>query len=156
MKKLHVYFNLLLILFGTSISANAQHEGTLSKHDFTLNGCRVSSMTIKYKVNHFMGEPTVNGTYKWEAGSGTEKDCLPYSTTIWLKIERPAGGYGYVRMSPTVPNAGTGFGYNTTGSPNWDDFICGFDGSQKKQCFPESKAKTLYKEGYINDFTVTY
>ena len=34
-----------------------------------------------------------------------------------------------------VPENGAGFGYNTTGSPSWNDLLCGFEGAQRYDCF---------------------
>jgi hypothetical protein len=136
-----------------SLQAWSQHEGTLTKSDVTIGGCTYSSISVKYKVGHFFGEPTVNGAYKVSGSS----DCtLPYSTVIWLKITHPSGGYGYIKLDPTVPKVNSGYGYNFTGSPNWDEFICGYNGTKKGRCFSESDAKKLYKEGSISSFVVAW
>lgn len=138
------------VLLFTPEFTYAQHEGTLTKRNFSIGKCSVSSMNVKYKVGHFFGEPTVNGAFEW---SGTSDCDLPYSTTIWLKIVH-GSAYGYIRLSPTVSDEGKGYGFNVTGSPDWDEFICGFDGSKKKSCMDEESAKALYKSGRITEFKV--
>ncbi len=133
----------------------AQHEGSLSRNDFAVRDCQVNSMTVKYDIGHFFGEPTVNGVFKWESGFGTDNDCLPATTTIWLKIQYQEA-WGFIRLSPVIPKAGAGYGFNVTESPDWDDFICGFDGDEKDGCMSEESAKEVYKNGSITDFRVGY
>ena len=149
--KQFIFVSMLAIL--CSFNANAQHEGTLTDYDVRIGNCTYSSVTVKYKVGHFFGEPTVNGVYKV---SGSSSCTLPATTTIWLKIKHPQGGHGYIRLSPTVPAPNNGYGMNFTGSPDWDEFICGYDGTKKGRCFDEEKAKRLYKEGKIVSFDVAW
>ena len=83
------------------------------------------------------------------AGDATDicpANCLPYDLVVWLKIENASkGGYGFIKLDPTVPEAGSGFGMNVTGSPNWNSFICGYDGANETDCQTAEQAKDLYK-----------
>lgn len=135
----------LVVLYGYS-----QHEGTLTKRNVSIKNCNFSSLTVKYKVGSFFGEPTVNGAYKL---TGSDNCKAHYNTTIWLKIQS-GGSYGYIRLAPTVPKTNEGYGYNVTGSPDWDDFICGYSGNKKNNCMTEEQAKNLYKNGRITGFEV--
>ena len=154
MRIVHSYMVLALCAL---LSANAAAEevcdctGEIIKYDFSFDGCAISSFTAKYKVSHFFGEPTVNGAYQWEASGTTPANCLPYDTTVWLQIVNDTSS-GYIRLSPTVSEAGTGYGMNVTGSPNWNNFICGFDGTMATTCLDPASAKALYKGGRITDF----
>lgn len=150
MKKMIIFS--LVALF-SSLAVRAQHEGELTQDNVQIEDCNYASVTVLYKVGHFFGEPTVNGVYK-ATGSA---DCkIPPSTTIWLKIAHTNGQYGYIRVSPTTPKVNEGYGFNFTGSPNWDDFICQHDGNSKGECFDKETAKTLYKEGSITSFEVSW
>ena len=105
---------------------------------------------MSYNLDSLMGEPTVSGTYAW---SGPEGCTLPYSTTIWLEVSG-GDGWGFVRLAPVVPENGAGFGYNTTGSPSWNDLLCGFEGAQRYDCFGAEDAKWLWQNGYVSGFEV--
>ncbi len=129
--------------------------GTLTKNNFRVGQCSVRSMTVKYKVGHFFGEPTVNGTYKWQAGTGTKQNCLPSDLKVWLKIKNGTS-YGYIGLAPTVPKADGGYGYNVTGSPNWNSFICGYSGTRERNCFNPDSAKRIYKGGSIVGFELSH
>ena len=144
-----------LIIFCISSTANAGDQGTLEKRDFRVGDCKVRSMTVKYKIGTLMGEPVVKGSFKWEADQNLSINCLPSDLVIWLKIRNSAGAYGYIRLAPTVPAPGAGYGFNTPGSPDWDEFICGFKGSRSTSCLSGSDAKTLYKNGSIVDFELS-
>ncbi len=127
-------------------------KGTLKQRNVTIGECTLASITVAYDVGAFFGEPIVRGDYKWQAANGTPDDCLDSSFAIWLKIQN-GGAHGYVKVDPVVPKAGQESYSGTAGSPNWDEFICGFNGKQKTQCFEPDDAKTLLKKGSITSFT---
>ncbi|MCK0154297.1 ankyrin repeat domain-containing protein [Alcanivorax sp. S6407] len=127
-------------------------KGTLKQRNVTIGECTLASITVAYDVGAFFGEPIVRGDYKWQAANGTPEDCLDSSFAIWLKIQN-GGAHGYVKVDPVVPKAGQESYSGTAGSPNWNEFICGFSGKQKTQCFEEDDAKTLLKKGSITSFT---
>ncbi|MGB2247616.1 MAG: ankyrin repeat domain-containing protein [Alcanivorax sediminis] len=127
-------------------------KGTLTQRNVTIGECTLSSIKVAYDVGVFFGEPVVRGDYTWRAASGTPEDCLDSSFAIWLKIQN-GGAHGYVKVDPVVPKAGRESFSGTAGSPNWDEFICGFNGKQKTGCFAPEDAKTLLKKGRITSFT---
>lgn len=126
-------------------------KGSLTKTNLRVGDCQIESMTVAYSVSPFMGEPTVNGNYKWQAVPGSAEDCLPANFTVWLKI-RNYQASGYIRINPVVPKAGQSSFSGTAGSPNWDNFICGFEGAQKTRCFNDNDAKRLLLKASIDDF----
>tara|TARA_A100001391_G_scaffold151462_3_gene109108 strand:+ start:24935 stop:25405 length:471 start_codon:yes stop_codon:yes gene_type:complete len=144
---------LLLLAAPVAALAAGPGSGSQSQSNFRVGSCQVSSMQVIYKLDSLMGEPTVSGSYKW---TGDGSCTLPSSTTIWLKVEDGSGGRGYVRLKPAVPQANGAYGYNTTGSPDWDEALCGFSGNRRTSCLPPNGAKNLWKSGRVTDFSVTW
>lgn len=132
-----------------SVSAAGPGDGTVSRDNLEVGRCEVARMTVKYNLDSLMGEPTVAGTYRWQ-GDGTCE--LHYSTTVWLKLETD-NSHGYVKLAPTVPDAGE-WGYNTTGSPDWDEAVCGYQGTEKGQCMTPDQAKSMWKNARVTGFEV--
>lgn len=127
-------------------------SGTKTKYNVRIANCHASLVTVRYKLDSLMGEPTVAGSFKWEGN-----DCrLPSSTKIWLQITDGHGGKGYVKIDPVAPKANAGYGYNATGSPNWGSAICGFNGTRATRCLSPSNAKSLWKSGRVTDFVVVW
>lgn len=124
-------------------------EGTLTKRHLTVASCQISSITVSYNIGTFFGEPRVGGTYRWQAGADTPADCLPHDFTAWVRIQNDQA-YGYVKIDPAVPKAGA-VGFNATGSPDWGNFICGFNGSGRSGCFSAEEAKQLIRRGRVTD-----
>lgn len=124
-------------------------EGTITRQHLTVGSCQIAHITVAYQIGVFFGEPTVNGNFRWEAGANTPADCLPYNFNAWVKLQNDQA-YGYVKIDPTVPKAGD-TGFNVTGSPNWDNFICGFQGTSKSGCFSAEEAKQLFRRGRVTD-----
>ncbi|WP_159558737.1 ankyrin repeat domain-containing protein [Alcanivorax sp. S71-1-4] len=124
-------------------------EGTITRRNLTVGSCQVSEITVAYRLGVFFGEPTVNGNFRWQAGANTPADCLPHNFNAWVKVQNDQA-YGYVKIDPTVPKAGD-TGFNVTGSPNWDSFICGFQGTRQSGCFSAEDAKQLLRKGRVTD-----
>lgn len=143
----------IMTLILLPLDTMSQHEGTLTQTNVTIGNCVYSSITVKFTVGTFFGEPTVNGTYEV---TGDESCRLPYSTIIWLKISDGAGNRGYIRLSPTIPTVNEGYGYNFSGSPNWNSFICGYQGTRQNGCMNAEGAKNLFLEGEIQSFIVAW
>tara|TARA_R110000796_G_scaffold23445_1_gene67067 strand:+ start:1956 stop:3989 length:2034 start_codon:yes stop_codon:yes gene_type:complete len=143
----------ILLLFG--FNAVGQHKGSLTKRNFKVGDCQVAYMKVLYDIGSFFGEPTLKVSFEWQAGAGTDANCLNSSTTIWVKIAN-GGSYGWVRLIPDeIPVAGEGFGWNMlAASPDWDDFLCAFSDNQKTNCMNAESAKKLYKEGRVVEFKV--
>lgn len=154
MKKLLLATGTALCLALPSISmAAGPGAGSDTKYDVTIGRCHADSMTVRWKLDSLMGEPTVAGSFEWEGDSNCS---LPSSTTIWLKVANSRGGYGSVKLSPVVPDANDGFGYNTTGSPNWSRTLCGFQGTESTRCHDREEAVDLWKSGDVEDFVVAW
>lgn len=138
-----------LVLVGLASPALAgknDQKGSMTLRNVSIPGCgTVESVTAKYSIGAFMGEPTVNGAFKWNAGSESVQRCINYSTSIYLRIQGPNGHSGYIKVSPTVPKSGQDYGMNTTGSPNWNKFICDSGGNN---CLSANDAKDFIKSGY--------
>ena len=116
------------------------------------SNCNENSVTAKWRLDSLLGAPLVNGSWKW-TGSG---ECeAHYSTVVWLKIET-GDGYGYIKINPVVPKVNAGYGYNTAGSPDWDELICGYQGSRATNCLPEDTAKHFWRNGQITDFFIVW
>jgi len=129
----------------------SQDEGTLTKSNIDHYGCKISSITVKWSFRSLMGEPVKSGNFKWEAGYGTDKDCLSYKDFVILKVQSKVNPdvYAWVEMDPTTPDASEGYSYNTSGSPNWDELFCGFDrNGHKYDCWDEKYAKSFWKGGF--------
>ena len=125
----------------------------MSKSNVQIGDCTASNIDVKWALDSLMGEPTVNGSFRWD-GDACE---LPPSTAIWLKLEQVNGsGSGWVNIAPAVPEANGDYGYNTTGSPDWTETVCGFEGTQATGCVASSEAKTLWTTGSVTDFEVVW
>lgn len=131
-------------------------RGTLRKTNLQYSDIEIAELEVKYRLDTLMGEPTAGGAWKWTKGGAPDEDAkLPYDFVIWLKI-RNGSAYGFVKLNPTVPKSGKGYGFNATGSPDWDDYICSFRGPEKDGCMTEEQAKAVFKGGEVVDFEVSY
>jgi len=88
----------------------------------------IKNLTVKWSFRTLFGEPVIDGVFKWEAGSNTPVDFLDYRDYVLLKCApikmSVANGHilsFYIAITPTVPRAGEGYGFNTPGSPAWND-----------------------------------
>jgi len=140
---------LAALLCSTTVLAAGPGKGSVSRQGFEVGNCAVDRMTVKYKLDSLLGEPTVAGTYRW-AGDGSCE--LHYSTTVWLKLEA-GNSHGYVHLAPVVPDPGE-WGYNTTGSPDWDEAVCGYKGTEKGRCMTPDQAKHMWKNARVTTFEV--
>lgn len=139
----------ILVLASSDVNAKIIASGILEKRNFDASGCSVSSMSVKYSFSILMGEPVVNGVFKWEASGDTEPDCL---ATAEIYVQVSGGGLsGYIPLQGVSPKAGEGYGMNVGGSPNWNNAICGLEGGN---CLGEGLAKMLWKNMNVNGFEV--
>lgn len=123
----------------------AATKGSLSQSNFAAGVCQVASMQVRYEVSMFFGEPIVKGSYKWEAAGGTDPECLTGDTKVAIELLSSTNRTAFVHIAPAVPKSGAGWGYNVSGSPNWDGLFCGRTGAP---CLSESEAKAFYKAGF--------
>lgn len=123
--------------------------GRLSRPVSNVGGCRATNISVSYKLDDLLGEATVNGEWSWQ-GDGA---CTPAaSTKVWLRLQ-DGSAYGYVEISPSVPRAG-GASMNTTGSPDWSQLVCGFDGGRASGCMDAASARKLWTNGRVAGFEV--
>jgi hypothetical protein len=95
----------------------------------------IEKLTVKWNFFTLFGEPVIDGIFKWEAGyneytgGNTPANFLDYKDYVLLECE-PLNqrintlsilNIFYIAISPTVPRAGEGYGFNTPGSPSWND-----------------------------------
>ncbi len=114
------------------------------------NNCTVDRLTVRWRLGSLMGEPTVSGSYKYSGNCKPSHDFM-----VWLRVEG-VGLYGYVRLNPAVPNGPDRWGFNVTGSPNWNQVLCGYDGTERAGCHEPSTAKSIWKNGKVVDFRVPW
>jgi len=149
-KDIKAIFVAILFFSANQLFAVGPGKSSMTKHNVKIGNCLLKSITVKWKLDSLMGEATVGGSYKYQA------DCeLPSSTKIYLKVSRGSDFYGYVKLAPVVPKANSGYGYNVTGSPNWNKALCG-SGNQSHQCHTAKDAKTLWKQGSVTDFVMSW
>lgn len=153
MKRITILASALCVMaFSSSSIAAGPGSDNKTKYDLRIGRCNVDSVTVKWKLESILGEPTVAGSFKWTGDS----DCtLPSSTTVWLKV-KDGSSYAHVKLSPATPDANEGYGYNTTGSPNWKKLLCGYRGTRKVDCFSKSEAKDLWRNGYVSDISFAW
>jgi ankyrin repeat protein len=124
--------------------------GTITKQNITVGSCEMASLKVGYDIGAFFGEPLVKGDYSWLAKPGSPESCLPYNFTLWLKIVNQDAS-GYIKIDPVVPKSGGVSFSGTASSPNWNQFICGYEGAGRQNCFDSPQAKQLLKKGRIVD-----
>ena len=182
MTSLRLVGTFALLIFST-VAAHAEGPGSGTMTIFGISERTVPSsdgqycygkVTAKWDLDSLFGEPLVRGSWKWESGRCGEAH---YSTVAWLRIqgdipEPTKKGYGrrsltaYVKLSPLVPGANEGFGFNVAGSPPWDELLCSPEGyrgwpsqltelSSKKRpgsCLTAQEAKRLWAYGKVTAF----
>ncbi len=141
---------------GTAFADKYDRRGTLTLNNVHIPGCgaMVESVTLKYQTGARKGKPRINGLFKWDAGSAIARRCINHSTALYLKVRGQNGSYGFIRISPSVPESGKGYGGSTSNSPNWANLICG-SGAKHSHCLSAKSAKRLFYSGYsITGFEV--
>ncbi|GAB3688404.1 hypothetical protein GCM10027592_03280 [Spirosoma flavus] len=145
-----------VISFSISLATMGQSpnpvEGSVSsKGPVVIDGCNVSSITIKYRISQSVGEPAIYTNIKW-TGTSSNDDCLSSkSFRIFLNVGR--GGFGYYLASGGSYGMIVGKGNNQygdnplAGSPNWDELITRSFRSNNVQYLSEEEAKRVWKDG---------
>lgn len=120
---------------------------------FSAGGIAISSMTVKYGMELFIGDPVVFGTYAWSSPTGGQ--TLPGNTTVWLHLNQGGPTY-YIPIQPGVPPDGSGeFGPNTKSGFQWDELLCTTPAGGAP-CLSETAAKAFWEDGFcVAGFTVT-
>jgi hypothetical protein len=145
----------LVELSGSGVTTYAPAGGFDYTHhsNYTMH---LKSITVKWDLRLLMGEPVVDGVFKWTAGEGTPADYLDYKDYVLLECSpRKSKGYlVYIKISPTVPKSGEGYGFNTPGSPSWSKVFCNRKGENMNTKVPGFNAQTA-KEIWNGGFYVT-
>lgn len=165
-KSKQILLGVIFLIFCSS-NVYSQGTGTLSKgmnpsKFFNHYGCKVGSITVKWKIRSLMGEPVIGGSYKWEAykqgvrRNNIDRDCLSYKDFIVLEVKGNNGGRAYLTLDPTTPKAGQGYAYNVSGSPSWSKLFCSYDKyGNAYNCWSEDRAKQFWKNGFkVTDFAL--
>lgn len=109
----------------------------------------VSRFSARYELSSFFGEPTRAVAFAWE-GTGLLGDVT------WVaEVQTQDGNFQYVTDAGqrvyasweggTIGDPGEGFGFDTTGSPSWDETFVTYDGSQFQLTVSEDEAKRIYR-----------
>jgi hypothetical protein len=110
---------------------------------------RVTSLTLRYDMNAYFGEPTRRAVVAWE-GSGA------LSSVQWLAEVQNAQGRQYVTASGkrvfasylvgSIKGPGQGFGTDSTGSPSWSQTFVVYDpATGVANGVSDTEAKNIYK-----------
>lgn len=147
---------ILLVVSTGILMAAGPGEGIITKKMYgeQIGYCKVNKIIVKYNLSSLMGEAVVNGTYK-VIGSSNEDCDLPSTLMVWLKLQN-GDHFGYVELDPAVPNYNGGWAYNAAGSPNWNEVVCGFKGTQATNCQSREHAITLWKSGSVTDVKIAW
>lgn len=119
----------------------------------TNNAYTLKSLTVQWELSLLMGEPVVNGVYKWVAGPETPTDYLDDRDYILLECTpKVATDYPvYIKINPSVTKSGEDFGENTPCSPSWKGVFCtkeGRDLTTKVPDFSAQTAKDIWGSGF--------
>ncbi|PZR24749.1 MAG: hypothetical protein DI535_20970 [Citrobacter freundii] len=135
--------------------------GQVSAGSISIGKCKISSITVKYTLSTFMGEPTVGSNIKWTKGYSTEEDCLA-GEYVEMFLKCRAGYYSGEFLieagEGTTPKGDGSYGYNPlSGSPDWDELMIPYDYNSVKafqsgrKYLGADQAKKIWKAG----FTIT-
>jgi len=160
----NLYKILLFVALITKVSlAHPQSlpkKGSIKKTNIKVHGAPVSSLEVRYNIDIMLGEPTEGGSYKWNAGAGTDPifltgACEP-QVYIQLKYidSQKRELIGYFKLSFYAGGASSGkeFVAGGLGSPpqGWSELMMSAPGN--KQYWPVESAKILWKYGQVTDF----
>ena len=129
-------------------------SGESRKIKFKVGDITIDELTVKYEISHFFGEPMVSGSWKWNSKTAGE-NALPHDFAVLLKVQK-GSSFGFVKLDQAMPKANHGYGYNVTGSPDWDELFCSYASSNRLSCLTEDQAKWLYAGGKVVDIAVTH
>ncbi len=110
-------------------------QGSLHRENFRASLCNLASMDIEIELDQSFGEPIITSRMRWLPGPNTSNDCLSPNTRVWVQIRTNEDLVRYIRIQPTVPSAGDGYGAVATESPDWRKLFC-------EQPAPEARCET--------------
>ncbi|MGV8135292.1 MAG: hypothetical protein AB2L20_08755 [Mangrovibacterium sp.] len=139
-------------LSGSGVTTYAPVNGFSFSHHSNV-AMNISSLTVKWDLRTLMGEPVIDGVFKWEAGARTPSDYLDYCDCVLLECspKKSVGYMVYIKITPIVPKSGEGYGYNAPGSPSWQNVFCARNGepmTTKVPSFNGNTAKDIWKSGF--------
>ena len=162
----HIYLSIIFIFLTLSmysqvidyplVKTSGTGETTINNFDYSHHSNytrRIVKLTAKWKLTTLFGEPVIDGIFKWVAASNTPANYLDYRDCILLECSpvKSIGYSVYIKLSPTVPKSGEGYGYNTPGSPSWANVFCtrkGEDMTREIPAFTAATAKAIWKNGF--------
>jgi hypothetical protein len=110
-------------------------------------GNGIDYLKVRYNLSQLMGEAVVNGVFEWRAEPGYQTE-LPSTAMVWLTVTNRMGT-GYIRIAPTIPDSGDGFGMNSPGSPAWNRLIAQeFQGTRGSRWVDAETAEAFWREGF--------
>jgi hypothetical protein len=116
----------------------------------SVTGTAVSSLTLRYDLGVYFGEPTRKAVVAWN-GTGA------LSSLLWLAEVHSPQGRQYVTASGqrvfasftvgAIPAAGGTFGTDSTGSPSWSQTFVTWDDGAGATAYgvTDTAAKDIYK-----------
>lgn len=150
--------SLLTVLIPVCLIAQNKVTGAVTRSGFSIGKCNISSMTVKYELSTYMGEPTVGSNLKWTKGYSTGEDCLAgeyFEMFIKVSVGWYTGNLLIAAGEGTIPKGNDSYGYNPfSGSPDWDRLLIPFDyGGVKafqssRKYLPAEQAKKIWKSGF--------
>lgn len=132
-----------LVLLASSLSAAA--VGDDGRGEITVDPAGpVDELMVAYRIYGFMGEPVIDGTYRWKSATLLKLDL---ANVVWLAVENQLGK-AYIPISGTVPEPGV-FNFNTPGSPAWDKVLAKtWTGATATAFMSEKDAKAFWRAGF--------
>lgn len=133
----------MVVCLAVPAMAAGPGRGEISKRP----GNGIEYLGVRYNLSQLMGEAVVNGVFEWRAEPGYQTE-LPSSAMVWLTVTNRMGS-GYIRIAPTIPDSGEGFGMNSPGSPAWDRLIAQeFQGTRGGRWVSAETAQAFWREGF--------
>jgi hypothetical protein len=107
---------------------------------------KASKISFKYLISVFFGEPTRSGIFMSQGNTG---EAMIFSINIRTKVLYSDGRFTgfYYDYLPGVSTKDATWGWDTTGSPNWDKVFNNGNGVYATS----TQAKDLFKAGFYLD-----
>lgn len=146
MRKLICSFVIAIILLLAAATALAAPPG---KGEITVSpGGAITSITVRYDLGSFMGEPSIKAAYKWNS---VICETIDGNTGVWLKIQDNviATNQAYIWVGDGVPGSRGEWSDDFTGSPGWDKVLVkSWRGNDVIAYHPADLAKQFWKNGF--------
>lgn len=133
---------------GVDRATSSPGQGELRVGEQYPDGCEVQNVRVRYHLSQSMGEPIVAGSWAYDQSEWSKPCSPPTSTIVLLRVELGAN-FGYGKLDPAMPRANGGFGYNSPGSPDWDQLICSYRGATRTLCMSADDARGMWSQGRV-------